>query len=95
MPELEKKIIRIQEKLQQLMKQHLFLQKENLQLKKELTAVNSKGLINQQSMETLKQQVEVLKITSGNWDEVDKLKFEKRINSYLKEIDRCITYLSN
>ncbi len=95
MSELEKKIIRIQEKLQQLMKQHLFLQKENLQLKKELTAVNSKGLINQQSMETLKQQVEVLKITSGNWDEVDKLKFEKRINTYLKEIDRCITYLSN
>lgn len=95
MSELEKKIIRIQEKLQQLMKQHLFLQKENLQLKKELTAVNSNGLINQQSMETLKQQVEVLKITSGNWDEVDKLKFEKRINTYLKEIDRCITYLSN
>lgn len=95
MSELEKKIIRIQEKLQHLMKQHLFLQKENLQLKKELTAVNSKGLINQQSMETLKQQVEVLKITSGNWDEVDKLKFEKRINTYLKEIDRCITYLSN
>jgi hypothetical protein len=38
--------------------------------------------------------VEVLKITSGNWEENDKKEFEKRINHYLREIDKCINLLS-
>ena len=54
----------------------------------------TQAFANQQTIEDLKQQVDVLKITSGDWDQSDKKDFEKRINSYIKEIDRCIALLS-
>jgi len=85
---------RIQDKLQQLLKQYAVLQKENNRMKELLQRDTKNSLVNQQHIDDLKQQVEVLKITSGNWDETDKKEFEKRINSYIKEIDRCITLLS-
>ena len=93
MPELDVHIKRIQEKLQRLLKQYHELQKENNQLKKELEKSLKQSLQNQQTIETLKQQAEVLKISSGNWDENDKKEFEKRINHYIKEIDKCIALL--
>jgi len=94
MPEVDVHIKRIQEKLQQLIKQHYELQKENSQLKKELERSAKQSSNHQQTIETLRQQVEVLKISSGNWDEQDKKEFEKRINHYIKEIDKCIALFS-
>ena len=94
MPEVDVHIKRIQEKLQQLIKQHHELQKENSQLKKELERSAKQSSNHQQTIETLRQQVEVLKISSGNWDEQDKKEFEKRINHYIKEIDKCIALFS-
>jgi NAD-dependent SIR2 family protein deacetylase len=85
---------RIQDKLQQVLKQQSSLQNENLRLKKDLEKSNKQILVYQQNIDDLKQQVEVLKITSGNWDETDKKEFEKRINNHIKEIDRCIAFLS-
>ena len=94
MSEVDVHIKRIQEKLQQLIKQHYELQKENSQLKKELERSLNQSSNHQQTIETLRQQVEVLKISSGNWDEQDKKEFEKRINHYIKEIDKCIALFS-
>jgi len=94
MSEVDIHIKRIQEKLQQLIKQHQELQKENSQLKKELERSAKQSSNHQQTIETLRQQVEVLKISSGNWDEQDKKEFEKRINHYIKEIDKCIALFS-
>jgi len=94
MSEVDVHIKRIQEKLQQLIKQHHELQKENTQLKKDLERSAKHSSHHQQTIETLKQQVEVLKISSGNWDERDKKEFEKRINHYIKEIDKCIALFS-
>ena len=94
MSEVDVHIKRIQEKLQQLIKQHYELQKENSQLKKELERSAKQSSNHQQTIETLKQQVEVLKISSGNWDEQDKKEFEKRINHYIKEIDKYIAMFS-
>lgn len=93
MSEVDVHIKRIQEKLQQLLKEHTELQRENSHLKKELEKSSRQTLQHQQTIETLKQQVEVLKISSGNWDESDKKEFEKRINHYIKEIDKCIALL--
>ena len=95
MPDLEIQLKRIQDKLQQLLKQYAVLQKENNRMKEGLQRDTKNTLVNQQHIDDLKQQVEVLKITSGNWDETDRKEFEKRINSYIKEIDRCITLLSD
>ena len=94
MSEVDVHIKRIQEKLQQLIKQHHELQKENSQLKRELEKSAKQSSQHLQTIETLKQQVEVLKISSGNWDEHDRKEFEKRINHYIKEIDKCIALFS-
>ena len=94
MSEVEKQLKRIQDKLQQVLKDYGALQKENLRLKEELDKNRTQSFANQQTIEELKQQVDVLKITSGDWDHNDKKEFEKRINSYIKEIDRCIALLS-
>ena len=94
MSDLEVQLKRIQDKLQQVLKDHSALQKENLRLKEELDKNRTQSFVNQQTIEDLKQQVDVLKITSGDWDQGDKKEFEKRINSYIKEIDRCIALLS-
>jgi hypothetical protein len=40
--------------------------------------------------------VEILKYTNGaEMDQEEKKQFEKRINGYVKEIDRCIAMLSH
>lgn len=95
MTELELQLKRIQDKLQLVLKQNTSLFKENARLKEVLEKNTKHSLIHQQKIDDLKQQVEVLKITSGNWDETDKKEFERRINSYIKEIDRCIALLSD
>lgn len=94
MSDLEIQLKRIQEKLQAVLKQSASLQRENQRLKEEL--IKNKNLQEEQNqkMDELKQQIDVFKITSGNWDENDKKQFEKRINTYIKEIDRCIALLS-
>ncbi|HVZ56911.1 MAG TPA: hypothetical protein VG870_09670 [Chitinophagaceae bacterium] len=94
MADLEIQLRTIQEKLQQLLRQYQALQKDNLRLQRELEACGQHNQQQQQTIERLRQQIEVLKISSGNWNEQDKKSFEKRINGYLREIDRCITLLS-
>ena len=91
--EAEQHLKRIQEKLQQLLKQYSTLQKENARLKDDLQTAQQKLGVQQKSAEELKQQVSVLKLSSGDMSEHDKKEFEKKINSYLKEIDRCIAML--
>lgn len=91
----EQHLKRIQDKLRQLLKKHIALQKENIQLKKELSKGNQQVLQQQKNIDDLKQQLEVLKLSTANMNTADKKKFEKHINSYIKEIDRCIALLSN
>ena len=90
----EQQLKRIQDKLQQLLKQHTLLQKENQSLKDELGLLKTQSEEYHSASEKLKQQVEILKYTNGEMDEDGKKQFEKRINGYLREIDRCIAMLS-
>ena len=94
MADIEVQLKRIQDKLQHVLKDYSALQKENLRLKEELDKNRTQSFNNQQTIGDLRQQVEILKVTSGEWDEKDKKEFEKRINTYIKEIDRCIALLS-
>ncbi|OYW17071.1 MAG: hypothetical protein B7Z54_08870 [Sphingobacteriales bacterium 12-47-4] len=91
---MEEQIKRIQEKIQQLLKHQHLLQKENKELKGALEKMRAESSQQQDIIQDLKQKVEILKISSGKWEEGDKKQFEKRINSYIREIDRCITLLS-
>ena len=91
----EQQLKRIQEKLQHLLKTHAALQKENLHLKEELG--KSKHLVGTQyhNIEVLKQQVHVLQLGGGDMNDTDKKEMGKRIDSYIKEIDRCIASLGD
>ena len=93
MSNTEQHLKRIQDKLQQLLKQHSAMQKENSKLKEELAVARQKSAVQQKSADELKQQVSILKVSAGEMSEADKKEFEKRINGYLKEIDRCIALL--
>jgi cell shape-determining protein MreC len=89
----EQHLKRIQEKLQQLLKHHMAVMKENTKLREELDLARQQIANQQKSTDALKQQVSILKASAGEMSETDKKEFEKRINGYLKEIDRCIALL--
>jgi chromosome segregation ATPase len=84
----------LNDKLQQLLKQYNRLQKENEKLKEELTLAKNKEMETEQRIEEIQQQVSILKISSGEMTEKDKKEFEKKINLYIREIDKCISFLS-
>ena len=94
MVELDLQIKAIQDKLQQLLKQHQLLQKENGKLKKDLEKAQTLNSEKEQSLQSLKQQVDVLKLGSGNLDAAEKSALGKRIDTYLKEIDKCLSLLN-
>lgn len=90
----EDQIKRIQEKIQQLLRQHAVLQKENQQLKDELGGLRTQNASQEENLATLKQQVDVLKYSSATMNEEEKKQFERRLTVYVKEIDKCIAMLS-
>ena len=79
--------------MQQLLRQYQLQQKENDRLKKELHQVKELEAARAKQMEELEQKVAVLKTATSNMSEGDKKELEKRLNSYVKEIDRCIEML--
>ncbi len=94
MSALEDHIKRINEKLQQLLKKYFVLQKENTRLKQELHFLKKTFEEKTAYIALLEQRIEVLKVSKGAMGEEEKKVFEKRIRQYLKEIDKCITFMS-
>ena len=94
MRETEIQLKQIQDKLQRLLKLHTGVLKENQKLKEELLSVEEQTSQQQKNLDALKQQVYILQAGSGEMNDTDKKDFEKRINNYLKEVDRCIALIS-
>lgn len=94
MSELESNITRINDKLQRLLRRYQQLLKDNdrqSKLIKELQETKDK---NTETITALQQQAEILKVSTGQMSATDKKSFEKYINQYIKEIDKCIGLLS-
>ncbi len=91
---IDENIKRINNKLQQLLKQLQVLQKENEKLNSTLLALNENQEKDKLYILQLQQQVGILKSAAGQMTEEDKKSFEKNINQYLREIDKCIGLLS-
>lgn len=87
-------IIRVNNKLQQLLKQYLLLQRENEKLKEVLKDLQTNRELEVEELSRLHQQVGILKTSVGQMTDPDKKAFEKQINQYIKEIDKCIGLLS-
>lgn len=93
MNNLEEHIRSVNEKLQQLLKKHIALKKENESLKESRNSLIEKEVEYKFSMHELNQKINILKAGSADMTTSDKKEFEKRINQYLKEIDKCIGLL--
>ena len=90
----DQQLKRISDKLQQLLKRQELLQKENEKLKGELIPAKQREIAFQEQIAHLEQQVMALKTTTGKMDGQDKKDLDKKLNGYLKEIDKCISMLS-
>ncbi len=94
MLDLDLHIKNIQEKLQQLLRNQQVLVKENQRLMKELE--KSKQLLSEKeaTVAALRQQLDALKLSTTARSPEEKALLEKRINGYLKEIDKCLALLN-
>lgn len=95
MNNIEVHIKTVNDKLQQLLKKHLSLKKENDILKEELKTLKQKEEEYKSSLHDLNQKVNILQAASGQMSEKDQKELEKTINQYIKEIDKCIGMLSD
>ena len=95
MKTVEEHINSINSKLQQLLKKYAALRKENANLNNELDErrTNEKHFLDK--IDSLEMQAGMLKASSGRMNEKDKHDFEKRINQYIKDLEKCITMLNN
>ena len=94
MTHLETHIKSVSEKLQLLIKKYVAIRKENGTLRAELDQLKEKEVEYKFALHELDQKVSVLKAASGDMAAADKKEFEKRVNQYIKEIDKCIGLLS-
>jgi chromosome segregation ATPase len=91
---VELQVRRIQDKLQQLLKQRDTLLKENGKLKEEVRQMQQEQTRHAIRLEQLQQQVEIVKATKETMSEGEKRALDKRLGQYIREIDRCIALLS-
>jgi chromosome segregation ATPase len=82
------------EKLQNLLRQHNRLEREAEKLREELEHSKKREGIALGKIEELQQQISILKLAAGEMTDKDKKTFERRLNQYIKEIDKTIAYLS-
>jgi hypothetical protein len=94
MPQMEEQLKRLQDKLQQVVQQYQLLRKENDKLKQEMQEEKSRHLMESARVDQMRQQVEILKSSKGEMNTEEKKTMERRLNQYVKEIDKCITILN-
>jgi len=82
------------DKLQALLKSMDRLKKENAKLRSELETTKGREAAALLRIDELGQQAAILKLAAGDMNEKDKKAFERKINQYIKELDKCINYLS-
>lgn len=94
MSDLSQHIKRLQDKLQSLLKNYHTLLKENERLKAEVSQLKTKEENYRNHIDTISQKVNILQASAGQMNQTDQKEFEKRINQYIREIDKCIALLS-
>jgi chromosome segregation ATPase len=90
----EEQIGRLQEKLQLLAKQQQGLRKENAALQQQLLQAQEERTALGARVQELQQAISLMKVAAGNMNDKEKKEFEKQVNKFIREIDKCIAYLS-
>lgn len=94
MQAIDDHIKRIQDKLQQLLKQYQHLKKDNERQSKLIAELQETRKEDARQITTLQEQLNIVKAAAGQLSESDKAAYEKSISRYIREIDKCIGLLS-
>ncbi len=84
----------IHTKLQQLLKQYELLQKENAAHAQLINDLQHQLKEQKDKMDSLQQHNLILKASVTNMDTAEKKVLEQKIQQYIKNIDKCISLLS-
>ncbi len=79
--------------MQQLLQQYKQLQKENESLKKDIAVHSKNNQSQQEKINALQQKLQAAQLSNQSLSEADKKELNQKINSYLKEIDKCLSLL--
>lgn len=93
MEDMKAQIQRIENKVQQLLKEYNSCQKEIQQLQKENSHLNELLLSKTAQANELHQRVDTRNFSSSTLEDKPKKDLERRINTYLKDIDKCLALL--
>lgn len=94
MDQLNIHIATVNSKLQQLLKQYDLLLKENEKQQQLINSMQQERLGTKEQLELLQQQNLILKATVTEMEPAEKKELEQKLNQYIKNIDKCISLLS-
>jgi|694.fasta_scaffold17777_10 chromosome segregation ATPase len=91
----QQQLERIEEKLASLIAQHQQTLRENQKLRKEQENYLSNQQVLKTRVEELEIKIALLQTSESEGAKSSRAALEKKINTYVKEIDRCIAILGN
>jgi septal ring factor EnvC (AmiA/AmiB activator) len=95
MPETPEPVQRLNAKLQLLIKKYQQAIKDTTRQSEQLAALNKELAAEKETTKHLQEQVHILKAATNTLSPTDKKRFEQHINQYIKEVEKCITYISD
>lgn|GEM_PF-1661211 len=95
MADLSNHINQLKNQLQLLLKKHTTIVSENLQLNKIVNDLNQKVASHKIQVEKLQQEQLILKASLDTMDEAEKKNLEKKINGYIRNIEKSISLLGH
>ncbi len=84
----------VQQKLKRLLDKHSALQKENSRLRLDYKNAQDQLVLKDEQIRQLNQQTALLKSGIQQWHPEQKKLFVKRIDTYLREIEKCLALLN-
>jgi chromosome segregation ATPase len=94
MSELDEPIKNIEQKLKEVTRRYSALKKENMRLQAEAQKLNDLIAQKEEELQQLRYKTDILKSGIQGWHPEQRKLFVKRIDTYLKEIDKCIALLN-
>ncbi|MEY3348502.1 MAG: hypothetical protein ACK5AB_00730 [Bacteroidota bacterium] len=95
MPTAQEHINTIQDKLSTLIERYNGLLKENERLKKSLNDSTEELQLLREKNDQITLQLNMLKVAASEESKESRNALEKKINEYIKEIDKCIAQLGD
>lgn len=94
MPDHQTQIVRIANKIKLLLKNQEQLRRENEKLKSSVIVKDQEIVSLKESLARFDEKLSVLEAASGKMENKSRQEFEKKINQYIRDIDKVIVHLN-